>query len=101
MNNSIVKIMKTKWKQILTFILLFVMLMTVAMCPETGEEKPAYCASKGTIFYVIGGFFMIMVGMKIADRKKKKLPGKGKAGEKVGEKGGEGKSEENVALKQE
>lgn len=101
-NNSIVKIMKGKWKQILTFIMLFVMLMTVAMCPDDGEEKPSYCASKGTIFYIIGGFFMVMVGMKIADRKKKKLPGSRTGAEKSEERKKEDGSEvEKEPLKQE
>lgn len=37
LNNPVAKIIKTKWKQILTFILLFVMLMTVATCPDDGS----------------------------------------------------------------
>ena len=32
-NNPVMKIVQTKWKQILTFIVLFALLMTVAMCP--------------------------------------------------------------------
>jgi hypothetical protein len=74
-NNPVMKIVQTKWKQILTFVVLFALLLTVAMCPEGNAEKSAYCANKSTIFYVIGGFFMLMVGMKIASRKKRKLPG--------------------------
>ena len=74
-NNPVTKILKDKWRQLLTFLLLFLLLMTVVMCPAEQEEKPAYCANKSTVFYIIGGFFMLMVGMKVATRKKKKLPG--------------------------
>lgn len=35
-NNPILKIAQGKWKQILTFVLLFTLLMTVAMCPDDG-----------------------------------------------------------------
>ncbi len=74
-NNPLSKIIKNKWKQIMSFVLLLTLLMTVVMCPEGSEDQPAYCANKSTIFYCIGGFFMIMVGMKLANKNKRKLPG--------------------------
>lgn len=101
-NNPLSKIIKGKWKQILSFILLLALLMTVVMCPEGSEEQLAYCASKSTIFYSIGGFFMIMVGFKLADRKKKKkLPIYGKASNSGGNPGADGDRNSTGSPKQE
>ena len=83
-------IVRNKWKQILTFIMLFLLLMVVVACPntpvpstdlqyvfQTAEQSAvqlSFCANRTTIYYVIGGFFFLMTGLQIANRKKPKLP---------------------------
>jgi hypothetical protein len=72
-------------------MLLFVLLLVVVACPSTSGpptpdelfsfEKPAksagmlgLCANRSTIYYVIGGFFFLITGMQIANRKKPRIP---------------------------
>lgn len=71
-----------KWKELISFVLLFILLISVVACPNSNSADPVsaysfdspikagFCSHRTEIYYGIGGFFFLMTGMKIANRKK-------------------------------